>query len=122
MTKASASPILRSWWRKLGLAAIALAALMAAAAVPTGILNDTVIHVVRLSGRELPPDISHSISASACLAYWLLFAAALATSLVMATIDVRQIRREFALQKQALLRESLGEDLTKATLRRGPRR
>lgn len=122
MAQTTSSPFFRSWWRKLGLAAITLAAVMAIVSVPTGILHDTVVHAVRVSGGELPKDVSFSTPAVVCAAYWFIWIAALLAALFMAILDVRHIRLEYTLEKQALLRESLGDGLAESLVRRDGKR
>jgi hypothetical protein len=81
-------------------------------------LHDTVVHAVRISGRDVPDGVVFSASAPVCAAYWSVWIFSLFVALVMALIDVRHIRREFGLERAALLRESLGDDLASSSLQK----
>lgn len=120
MAKEKISDIfLQSWWRRIGIGAITIAALMAVASVPTEVLRDSVVHVVRMSGGDIPEDVTWSTPAFVCAMYWLIFALALLTALYMAVLDMRFIRLNFALERHALFRHALGDDLSESLLRRG---
>lgn len=97
----------QSTWRKVGAISVALAALMAVYAVVGGVLRDSVIHLARFVSEDAVEQTSASRPGLFCLVYWLVFALLILISLYMAVLDVRFIRLKFALEKQALIRESL---------------
>lgn len=109
---------LQSWWRRIGLGAITIAALMAVASVPLEVLHDSVVHVVRMTGGEIPETVTWSTPAFACAIYWLIFTLALLTALYMAVLDMRFIRLNYALERHALFRQALGDDLSESLLKR----
>lgn len=108
----------QSWWRRIGLGAITIAALMAVASVPLEILHDTVVHFVRMSGGEIPEDVTWSTPAFVCAIYWLIFLLALLTALYMAVLDMRFIRLNYALERHVLFRQALGDDLSESLVKR----
>ena len=111
----------QAWCRRVGVVSLSIAAVMAVASVPSGVLHDTVVHVVRLTGRELPETVTYSIAAWVCLAYWLVWLAALLSAVYMAILDFRFIRLRYALESQVLFRQSLGDELSERVLRKGPK-
>lgn len=111
-------PFFQSWWRRIGLGAITIAALMAVASVPLEVLHDSVVHVVQMTGGEVPEDVTWSTPAFACAIYWLVFILALLTALYMAVLDMRFIRLNYALERHALFRQALGDDLSESLLKR----
>ena len=94
--------------------AIGIAALMAGASIWTGILRDTAIHITDLFSRELPENLVAESSAVFCILYWSVFVAALVAAVYLAFIDIRFIRLQYALEKQQLFKQSLGDDLARA--------
>jgi hypothetical protein len=108
----------QSWWRRIGIGAITIAALMAVASVPTDVLHDTVVHVVRMSGGEIPEDVTYSTPAFVCGIYWMVFLGALLTALYMAMLDMRFIRLNYALERHVLFRQALGDDLSESLVKR----
>lgn len=108
----------QSWWRQIGLGAITIAALMAVAAVPLEILHDSVVHLVRMSGGEVPEDVTWSTPAYVCAIYWMIFLLTLLTALYMAVLDMRFIRLNYALERHVLFRQALGDDLSESLLKR----
>lgn len=106
----------QSQWRLAGMVSLAIAGLMAAGSVWTGILRDTVVHTVRLSAGEVPGGVDADTALAVCIVYWLIFLAALFTAFFMAFLDVRYTRLQFALEQQRLFQQSLGDDLSAAVL------
>ncbi len=104
----------QSVWRRAGAVAVTIAALLAVAAVPTGILRSTVIHFLNLTMGDVPADITATAPLLVCVLYWVVFLIALGASLYMAFLDIRYIRLQYALEKQRLFQQSLGEDLSSA--------
>lgn len=104
----------QSVWRRIGAVSITIAAVLAVVAVPSGILRDSVIHVVRLSGGHVPNDVTASTTVTLCLLYWLVFLGALFTALYMAFLDIRYIRLQYAIEKQRLFHQSLGDGLIRS--------
>ncbi len=111
----------QSWWRRIGIGAITIAALMAVAAVPMEVLHDSVVHVVRMSGGEVPETVTWSTPAYVCAIYWLVFVLALLIALYMAVLDVQFIRLNYTLERHALFRQALGDDLSESVLKRSKR-
>lgn len=95
---------------------------MAVASVPAQVLHDTVVHAVRISGRELPERVTFSIAWYVCVAYWIIFFSAILVAVYMAILDFRLIRLRYAMETQALFRQSLGDDLGERVLRKDAKR
>lgn len=108
----------QSWWRQIGLGAITISALMAVASVPLEILHDSVVHLVRMSGGEIPEDVTWSTPAFVCAIYWMIFLLTLLTALYMAALDMRFIRLNYALERHVLFRQALGDDLSESLVKR----
>jgi len=106
----------QSRWRLAGALSLAVAALLAAASLWTGILRDSVIHAVRIFAQNAPQDVTAHNGLIACLLYWSIFVLALCASLYLAFIDMRYIRLQYALEKQKLFRQSLGDELASTAL------
>jgi len=100
----------QSTWRKVGAISVALAALMAIYAVAGGVLRDSVIHLARLASEGSVERKSVGKPGLFCLVYWLVFSLLILISLYMAALDLRFIRLQYVLEKQALIRESLSRD------------
>jgi hypothetical protein len=92
--------------------ALAVAGLMAVGSLSTGILRDTAVHTVRLFARDAPEELSATYGVLICAAYWLVFLVALLTAVYLAFIDMRYIRLQYAIEKQRLFQQSLGDDIT----------
>ncbi len=112
----------QAWCRRVGIVSLSIAGLMAIASVPTQVLHDTVVHAVRLAGRELPEGVTFSIAGYVCIAYWLVWFGAILVAVYMAILDFRFIRLRFALESQALFRQSLGDELSARVLRKDANR
>lgn len=108
----------QSTWRRIGAATIALAALMAVYSVFGGILRDSVIYMSRMFSEQIAEEAIVDSSFLFCSLYWSIFMLLILSSLYMAVLDIRFIRLQFALGKQALMKESVG----KATFAQNSRR
>ena len=97
----------QSTWRRAGAATIALAALMAVYAVIGGVLRDSAIHMARMFSNQVAEETLAESSFLFCLLYWIFVVLLLLASLYMAILDIRFIRLQFALGKQALMKERL---------------
>lgn len=97
----------QSTWRKVGAITVVLATLMAVYAVAGGVLRDSIIHLSRFASEDAVGQTTASRPGLFCLVYWLVFSLLILISLYMAVLDIRFIRLKFALEKQALIRESL---------------
>ncbi len=95
--------------------AIVVAGLMAAGSVRSGILEDTVWHAVSFAADEAPERDSVT-PLGLCIAYWAGFAAILLVALYLAFVDIRYIRLQYAIEKQQLFRQSLGDELAQKVL------
>jgi len=100
----------QSRWRLAGALSLAAAALLAAGSLWSGILHDTVVHMVRLSARETPTDVSTTHGLVLCMLYWALFFATLFVALFLAVLDMRYIRLQYAIEKQQIFLQSLGDE------------
>ena len=112
----------QAWCRRVGIVALAIAGGMAVASAPLGVLHDSVVHAVRITGSKVPDTVTYSIAAWVCVAYWLIWFAALITAVYMAFLDFRFIRLRYALESKALFRQSLGDKLSERVMRKEPRR
>lgn len=97
----------QSTWRKAGATTIGLAALMAVYAAAGGVLRDSVIHMARLVSEEASGQVTTSRPLLFCVVYWFVFAVLILISMYMAALDIRFNRLQYALEKRALIRESL---------------
>lgn len=105
----SDKPLLnQSNWRRVGIATLALTALMAVYAVVGGILRDSVIYMARMFSEQVAEETTAGSSFLFCLLYWIIFMLLVLSSLYLAVLDIRFIRLQFALGKQSLMKESLG--------------
>lgn len=104
----------QKYWRKIASGTLFASTVMAIYAVTSGLLRDTLIFAVQLFSNpvnELYPK--HSLWF--CIPYWIIFAACLFTTLYIAILDIRYIRMQFAMEKQALIKQSWeNEDFRKA--------
>ena len=87
---------------------VVLAALMAVYAVAGGVLRDSAIHLARFAPEDAAEQTTASRPGIFCLVYWLVFSLLILMSLYLALLDIRFIRLQYALEKQALIRASLG--------------
>lgn len=97
----------QSTWRKAGAVTIGLAALMAVYAAAGGVLRDSAIHMARLVSNEASGQVAASRPLLFCAIYWLIFCLLIAIALYFAALDVRFIRLQYALEKKALIHQSL---------------
>lgn len=105
----SDKPLLnQSTWRRAGAVTIVLAALMAVYGVVGGVLRDSVIHMARIFSDQVGEESTADSSFLFCSIYWIFFVLLILSSLYMAILDVRFIRLQFALEKHALMKQSLG--------------
>lgn len=86
---------------------IALAALMAVYAAAGGVLRDSAIHMARLISQEASGQVTASRPLLFCLIYWLIFSLLILISLYLAVLDFRFIRFQYALERKALINQSL---------------
>jgi len=95
----------QKYWRKIAIGTLLTAAVMAIYAVTTDVLRDTLIYMVRIfsdPANELNPMHSWWF----CIAYWMIFGTCLFATLYIAVLDIRYIRMQFAMEKQALVKQS----------------
>ena len=97
----------QSTWRKAGAVTIGLAALMAVYAAAGGVLRDSAIHMARLVSNEASGQVAASRPLLFCAIYWFIFCLLIAIALYFAALDVRFIRLQYALEKKALIHQSL---------------
>jgi len=108
----------QKWCRRTGIVSLSIAGAMAIASVPSGVLHDSVVYAVSISGHEVPDTVEVSIAGYVCVGYWTLCFGAIFVALYMAILDFRFIRLRFALENQVLFRQSLGDDLAERVLRK----
>ena len=108
----------QKWCRRTGIVSLSIAGAMAIASLPTGVLHDSVVYTVSITGHEIPETVDVSIAGYVCAGYWAFCFGAILVALYMAILDFRFIRLRFALESKALFRQSLGDDLAERVLRK----
>ena len=83
---------------------------MAVYAAVGGVLRDSAIHLARMFSDQVPQETIAQSSFFFCLIYWIILLLLILSSLYFAILDIRFIRLQFTLEKQALIKEGLGTD------------
>jgi hypothetical protein len=86
----------QTWWRKVGVGAVALAALMAWVGAEAEFLRRSVLLL---------------------LVYWGIFTAVFVTALLMVILDLRYIRLQYVLGKREIFQQTLGDEQFRKSLK-----
>lgn len=102
-------------WRWAGAVCLLVALALAAIAVTTPILRDSMIAVALLF-FDGTSDITPAYPLFAYIVYWGIFTLSILLAIYMVMLDVRYIRLDYAVTKRAIMKESWEhEDFRKAT-------
>lgn len=102
-------------WRIGASISIVLAAAMAWYSVRSGILRDSVAHLLSFTTEKVAQSAINA-SLPYCIAYWVLFFALIGVSLYTAMLDMRYIRLQYASGKREILKRTLDDPEFRETL------
>lgn len=95
----------QKYWRRIASGTLIMISAMAIYAVTTKVLRDTFIFFADTVGKNIN-SLTPQHSFLFCFIYWTIFAILLFTTFYIAVLDMRYIRMQFSMNKQALIKEA----------------
>ena len=90
---------------------------MAIYAVVSDVLRDSLVHLVQLLSTP-ENELNTSTPMWACFLYWSVFALLVTLTVYIALLDFKYIRLKFALERQKLLEQTVGNEEIQDLLKR----
>lgn len=103
-------------WRLAGGVALVLASAMAAFAVLTDVLRDSVMLIVALTSEKVA-EAAESITRWPLVVFWSVFGLLITLALYLAAVDIRYIRKQYDEERRSILRHTLQEQAFRESLR-----